>query len=191
MTQRDDSPCSSSSALAGCSDSPCVGDRSPGRSRRSDREGPHRRFPVRQLSGLGLKRRRAKPDDKIWAVTTYDHRVVTLRCGEDPSPLSGWGWRHIKGRRHLGDLGWDDDLFMWAMKQTLKGAAPTYQDRGTLLYSGPIYLINYDEKVGHWFRAEYNFDVAVIPSNGNVVTAYGNYKRTTDCYSLERCQQYP
>jgi len=139
-------------------------------------------------SGCG---RRAKPDDKIWAVTTYDHRVVTLRCGEDPSPLSGWGWRHIKGRRHLGDLGWDDDLFMWAMKQTLKGAAPTYQDRGTLLYSGPIYLINYDEKVGHWFRAEYNFDVAVIPSNGNVVTAYGNYKRTTDCYSLERCQQYP
>jgi len=139
-------------------------------------------------SGCG---RRAKADDKICAVTAYDHRVVTLRCGEDPSPLSGWGWRHIKGRRHLGDLGWDDDLFTWAMKQTLKGADPTPQSRGTLLYAGPIYLINYDQNVGHWFRAEYDFRVAVISSNGNVVTAFGNYNKTTDCYSLERCKQYP
>jgi len=77
------------------------------------------------------------------------------------------------------------------MKQTLKGADPTPQSRGTLLYAGPIYMINYDQNVGHWFRAEYDFRVAVISSNGNVVTAFGNYNKTTDCYSLERCKQYP
>jgi hypothetical protein len=139
--------------------------------------------------------KRAKVYDRIWSVKAHDHRVVFLRCGEFPNPhppSQGWGWRHIVARNHPAQLGWDQDYFMWAMEQTVEGADPRYEaDNGTLLYSAPIFTIRFDKAAGSYFRDEYTFKVVVIRRNGNALTAYGEYLRTTNCYTIERCKEYP
>jgi len=120
-----------------------------------------------------------------------DRRVVFLRCGEFQPPSGGWGWRHIIGRQHPGQLGWDQDYFMWAMQQTVQGADPKDQSNGTLLYYGPILTIRFEKAAGSYFRDEYSFKVVVIRRNGDVLTAYGDYLRTTNCQTIERCKEYP
>jgi hypothetical protein len=118
--------------------------------------------------------------------------VVFLRCGQFPSDTGGdWGWRHIAGRSHPAELGWDQDYFMFAMQQIVRGADPRPEPSGTLQYVGPIYTIRYEKAQGSYFRDEYRFTVIVIRRTGNVLTAYGSYLKTTNCYSLERCKEYP
>ena len=81
---------------------------------------------------------------------------------------------------------------MWAMQQTVEGADPKYQpSNGTLLYSAPIFTIRFEKAAGSYFRDEYTFKVVVIRRNGDVLTGYGNYLRTTNCYTVERCKEYP
>ena len=82
---------------------------------------------VAPMSGGPNCGKRAKVYDKIWSVKAHDNRVVFLRCGEFQPPTGGWGWSHIIGRQHPGQLGWDQDFFMWAMQQTVKGADPKDQ----------------------------------------------------------------
>jgi len=136
--------------------------------------------------------KRAKVYDKIWSVKAHDRRVVFLRCGEFPDPPSqGWGWRHIVARNHVAQVGWDQDFFMWAMQQTVEGADPKDQGNGTLLYTGPILTIRYEKAAGSYFRNEYNFRVVVIRRNGNALTAYGEYLRTTNFHTIEQCKEYP
>jgi hypothetical protein len=137
--------------------------------------------------------KRAKVYDRIWSVKAHDHRVVFLRCGEFPNgPSEGWGWRHIMAKQHPAQLGWDQDYFMWAMQQTVQGADPKYQpNNATFLYSAPIFTIRFDNAAGSYFRDEYTFKVIVIRRNGDVITAYGDYLRTTNCHTIERCKEYP
>jgi hypothetical protein len=135
--------------------------------------------------------KRAKVYDKIWSVKAHDRRVVFLRCGEFQPPSGGWGGRHIIARQHPGQLGWDQDFFMWAMQQTVQGADPEPEPSGTLVYVGPILRIRYEKATGSYFRDEYIFTVVVIRRNGDVLTAFGRYQKTVNCYSLERCKEYP
>lgn len=100
---------------------------------------------------------------------------VTLQCGNEE-----YGWRHIKQRGHVRELGWDDDFFQWAMKQTL--IAPTeieLQDNGRFAYEAPIWQIFYDRNGSRDCR-EYDFTV-VMPKTGIVTTAFGRYRRTAAC----------
>src|SRR3982074_741646 len=95
---------------------------------------------VAPMSGGPNCGKRAKVYDRVWSVKAHDHRVVFLRCGEFPGDTGqgqGWGWRHIAARQHPGQLGWDQDFFMWAMQQTVKGADPQPEPGGTLEYVGP------------------------------------------------------
>ena len=80
---------------------------------------------------------------------------------------------------------------MWAMQQTVQGADPKDQSNGTLLYYGPILTIRFEKAAGSYFRDEYSFKVVVIRRNGDVLTAYGDYLRTTNCHTIERCKEYP
>jgi hypothetical protein len=135
--------------------------------------------------------KRAKVYDKIWSVKAHDRRVVFLRCGEFPNgPSEGWGWRHIAAKQYPGQLGWDQDFFMWAMQQTVQGTDPRPEPGGTLEYFGPILRIRYEKAAGSYFRDEYKFTVICIRRNGDVLTAYGRYLKTTNCYSLEQCKEY-
>ncbi len=148
---------------------------------------------VAPMSGGPNCGKRAKVYDKIWSVKAHDRRVVFLRCGEFPNgPSQGWGWGHIIAKQHPAQLGWDQDYFMWAMQQTVQGADPKYQpNNATLLYSAPIFTIRFDKAAGSYFRGEYSFKAVVIRRNGDVLTAYGDYLRTTNCYTIERCKEYP
>ena len=147
---------------------------------------------VAPVSGGPNCGKRAKVYDKIWSVKAHDNRVVFLRCGEFPNgPSQDWGWRHITAEQHPGELGWDQDFFMWAMQQTVQGADPQPEPSGTLEYVAPILRIRYEKAAGSYFRDEYKFTVIVIRRNGDVLTAYGTYKKTTNCYWLERCKEYP
>lgn len=149
---------------------------------------------VAPMSGGPNCGKRAKVYDKIWSVKAHDRRVVFLRCGEFPNgaiPSEGWGWRHIIAKHHPAELGWDQDFFMWAMQQTVQGADPQPEPGGTLEYVGPILRVRYEKAEGSYFRDEYKFTVIVIRRNGDVLTACGTYKKTTNCYSLERCKEYP
>jgi hypothetical protein len=149
-----------------------------------------RRSHVGEAPTAGSER---KVYDKIWSVKAHDNRVVFLRCGEFPNgPSQGWGWRHIIAKQHPAQLGWDQDYFMWATQQTVQGTDPKYQaDNGTLLYVAPILTIRYEKVAGSYFRDEYSFKVVVIRRNGDVLTAYGDYLKTTNCYTIERCKEYP
>ena len=89
----------------------------------------------------GLCGKRAKVYDKLWSVKAprpkglYFFAAVSFPREATPE---GWGWRHIATGNHPGELGFDQNYFMWALQQTV-GADPSSQGNGTLLYSAPIY----------------------------------------------------
>jgi RHS repeat-associated protein len=111
----------------------------------------------------------------MWEVRTSNGVRANLRCGD-----AAGGWRHIKARGHVRELGWSDDFFMWAMKQTLKGGTATRTSPyNRWQFTGPIWQVFYDRS-GKAYRREYDFTV-ITAKGGYVITAYGNYRGTVQC----------